>query len=180
MSKDTPICIKQVCIDCSVSEETVIEEINKLVDERKIYKRVFGGGVVVVWSSKIIPFIDDEPIITSPFKEPFSYRVALERLSDSQLLQEKINLQTSLRKANRELDSLIHRSKRKFKQTDEKELDDAALKWASVCQDILHEIRSKLRNQGNNVSMKDLIKNLSVNPELVFWNETEEDFETPK
>lgn len=151
-----------------------------LLAENSIRKRVFkskdGSDVAIFWSPRIIPYADQTPIITSPFSDPYDHKQTMERLNDQQITQEKIWLQTKIRKLKSEYENLTHRSRHKFTQKDEDELDDVIKRWVTVCQDSLTDLRNKLRDNGTNMTMNDLIKNLQIDPELVHWDPEEEDF----
>lgn len=183
LSQDEPLTKEAICEKFGQPVDVVDPQLDKLLADGNIKTRDFnidGKTVSIFWTPRLIPYTETKPIVTSPFPVPFDHAKALERLNDSQLSQEKVWLQTHLRKLNSEYENLLHRSKHKFSASDEKELDDVTIKWATTCQEMLYELKSKLHNQGTDITMTNLIKNLQIDPKLVYWNPDEEDFETPK
>ena len=182
LTKDYPITYEKLSKEYIKNDIDI--ELNKLLNENNIHKRDFKLSnnkiTSVYWTSRIIPFYNPQSIITSPFSEPFSHQIALERLNDSQLQQEKIWLQANLRKINTEYENLTHRAKIKFSEETENELDEICRRWATACQEMIQEIKSILKKKGTELSIQQILKNLSIDPKNVYWNEQEEEFELPK
>ena len=178
-----PKTLDIICEESGQTKEEVVAELDTLLSSNFIRKREFpsenGETISVYWASHLIPFGDSKPIVTSPFPDPFDQTVALERLNDQQLQQEKLLLQTKLRKLNADLSNLMHRSKQNFQKEKEAELDEIIKKWVNACQEMLYELKSKLKQQGTEITMSSLIQNLRINPETVRWNVEEEDFDPP-
>ena len=184
LTVETPLTLPAIVEKYGHTEDETKEEIEKLLSQNFLRKREFknkdGNIISVYWTPRLIPFADSKPIVTSPFPDPFDHEAVLERLSDQQISQEKVWLQTKMRKLNQEYENLLHRSKHSFSPEKEAELDEITKKWVNSCQEMLYELRSKLREKGQEMSMADLIKNLQIDPETVHWNREEEDFDTPK
>ena len=183
LTVDEPLTFNAIVEKYEHSEEETKEELEKLLSQNFIRKREFpstneGETISIYWTPRLIPFADSKPIITSPFPEPFDHESALERLSDQQISQEKIWLQTKLRKLNQEYENLLHRSKHTFSPEKEQEIDDITQKWVNACQEMLYEMKRKLKEKGQEMSMTDLIKNLQIDPNTVHWDPEEEDFVT--
>ena len=183
MSLDEPISFSGIVEKYGHSPEETREEIEKLMSQNFLRKRQFpteeGEMIEIFWTPRLIPFVDSKPIITSPFPDPFNHQAALDRLSDQQISQEKMWLQTKLRKLNQEYENLLHRAKHTFSPEKEKEIDDITNKWVVACQEMLYELKSKLRQNGTEITMQELIKNLQIDPQTVHWDPDEEDFESP-
>ena len=125
----SPLTLEDIASQVGRDQHEVEEELESLLRENSIRKRLIKlksddndtnvQYKSIYWTSSLIPFISHEPIITSPFQLPFEHYTVLERLTDQQLQQEKIWLQTKLRKINSEYENLLHRSKLKYTEEDE-------------------------------------------------------------
>lgn len=186
LSCKSPLTLEDIASQIGSDQSEVEVELQKLLEDNSVRKRVIKtspdeNGTIqeksVYWTSTLIPFVSNEPIITSPFNSPFEHSEVLERLTDQQLQQEKIWLQTKLRKVNAEYENLLHRSKKKFDEKEEKMLETLALSWLKASQEMLQDFLSNIKNFDSEMTMKVLLQKLGIDPKTVKWNAEEEWFD---
>ena len=180
LSSDSPRTSNSLAEETGRGLEDIEQELERLLSENAIRKRVFplgdGKSKAVYWSSSQITFTEQQPIITSPFSEPFSHQEALERLSDSQLQQEKSWLQTKLGKVDSDLKHMQYLAKVKIDEEKEAQLDELADKWMNAIHDMLWDLLSKAKKANSEMTMDRVLRELRIDPETVGWNKEEEDF----
>ena len=180
LAADSPRTAASLAKETNRPVSEIEEELAKLLSENTIRKRIFqlpdGKSESVYWSSTQITFSDEQPIITSPFTQPFDHQRALERLSDAQLQQEKSWLQTRLRKVDSELRHLQHMAKTKIDADGEARLDALSEKWMNAIHEMLWDLLSKAKQNNPEMTMSKMLRELRIEPETVGWNNVEEDF----
>ena len=180
LATDSPRTAASLAKETNRPVSEIEEELAKLLSENAIRKRIFqlpdGKSESVYWSSTQITFSDEQPIITSPFTQPFDHQRALERLSDAQLQQEKSWLQTRLRKVDSELRHLQHMAKTKIDADGEARLDALSEKWMNAIHEMLWDLLSKAKQNNPEMTMAKMLRELRIEPETVGWNNDEEDF----
>ena len=183
----SPLTLEDIASQVGRDQSEVEEELNKLLQDNSIRKRIIqtksdlNGQLQqrsIYWTSSLIPFISNDSIITSPFNSPFEHGTVLERLTDQQLQQEKIWLQTKLRKINSEYENLLHRSKKKITEEEENLLDSLKQKWLNATQEMLDDLLSKYKNFNSEITMKRLLQELKIDPKAVKWNDEDECFDS--
>lgn len=180
ITAETPLTVGMVSEKTGMDQKIVEEQLEKLVKENQLHKREFflEKGIIrpVYWTSNVIPFSYQDPIVTSPFSQPFNYKDTNIRLTDAQLEQEKVWLQQHLRKVSSELENLKHLSAMKITEEEENKLDELKKKWINVSQELLEALLKKIRFNNPNVTMNQLLQQNKIDPELVRWNSEDEEF----
>lgn len=180
LAADAPRTAASLATETGRDVTDIEQELSKLLSENAIRKRVFslpdGGSEAVYWSSTQITFSEEQPIITSPFAQPFDHQRALERLSDSQLQQEKSWLQTRLRKIDSELKHMQHLAKMKIDDESESRLDALSDKWLTAIREMLWDLLAKAKKSNPEMTMEKMLRELRIENETVGWNNDEEDF----
>ncbi|KAK8895839.1 hypothetical protein M9Y10_013724 [Tritrichomonas musculus] len=188
LNATSPLTLEDIVSQTGRDQSDVEKELNTLLEENSIRKRVVttksnesdgnSQTKAIYWPSSIIPFISTEPIITSPFQLPFDHSKVLDRLTDQQLQQEKVWLQTKLRKVNAEFENLQHRANKKITEEEEKLLDSLTLKWLNATQEMLEDLVSKIKNTNPEMNMNRLLHELRIDPKTVKWNSEDECFDS--
>jgi hypothetical protein len=177
---DSPLTLSDIAANTGRSETDLEPELSKLLSENKLRKRPFltpGGLISVYWTPSLIPFIEENPIITNPFGSPFDHQQTLDRLSDSQLQQERTWLQTKFRSVNQEFERLQHSSKIKLDSRSEAELEEKTGKWKAANQEMLRDMLAMTKKVNSGMTMVRLLEDLRIPADLVGWNEEDEDFD---
>ncbi|KAH0795638.1 hypothetical protein GPJ56_000517 [Histomonas meleagridis] len=175
---DSPMTVDGIVEKTSLPKEEIEKQLNQLLNDGSIRSRTFNRDppVSVFWPSSLIPFIEQNPIITNPFNSPFDHQEILERLTDSQLQHEKTWLQTKLRKLNSEFENLQHLAKTKITDEEEANLESLASKWMSAIHEMLWNLESKMKKMNPDINMTKLLNELRIDPKSVNWDPDEEDF----
>jgi hypothetical protein len=179
LSCDSPLTVASIAEGTGRDADGVTSELSQLLAEGKLRARTFPDGgqeFTLYWPSSLISFVEETPIITSPFGSPFDHHKTLDRLSDAQLQQERQLLQTQYRKMNQEYERLQHLAKTKLDAAAEAELDAKTAKWKGASQDMLRDLLSMTKKMNRVATMTELLGQLRIRPEQVGWNEDEDDF----
>ncbi|OHT14022.1 hypothetical protein TRFO_15678 [Tritrichomonas foetus] len=180
LSCTSPLTLEDIAKQVGREIDDVEKELDNLISENNLRKRMInlpdGSSKSIYWASSLIPFIEQEPIITIPFAQPYDHRNVLERLTDQQLLQEKLRLQITLRKINSEYENLQHLAKINVSEESEKVIDDLTEKWMSAVHEMLYDMLSLMRKTNPEMNMDRLLKELRIDPVSVKWNAEDEDF----
>jgi hypothetical protein len=179
LSRDSPLTAASIAEGTGRDADAVKSELSQLLADCKLRERAFADGdqeVTVYWPSSLISFVEEAPIITSPFGSPFEHHKTLERLSDAQLQHERQLLQTQYRKMNQEYERLQHLAKTKLDAAAEAELDAKTAKWKSASRDMLRDLLSMTKKMNRVATMTELLNQLRIRPEQVGWNEDEDEF----
>lgn len=179
IKSESPVALHLILEGVPMKEPEILNELDQLLSKGLVKCRSFQteeGEKKVYWTPSTIPFIVQNPIITNPFSSPFDHQEVLQRLTDSQLQQEKTWLQTKLRKLNSEFENLQHLAKTKIDEQEEKNLDELTKKWMSAIHEMLWNLLSKTKNNNPDLTMDKLLKELRISPESVKWSENDEDF----
>ena len=181
LNSTTPMTSEEIAEKVGRALEDVENELDDLLSKNNLRKRVFlgpdGSKKSVYWTSSLIPFVEHDPIISNPFDDPFDHQSVLERLSDQQLQQEKVWIQTKLRKINSEYENLQCLAKKKISEESEKKIDEVAKKWLDAIHDMLYDLLSKLKKMNSEMNMNKLLRELRIDPKVVKWNPENEDFD---
>lgn len=176
---ESPVSHQHILDEFPMAATAITAELDQLLSKGLIKCRTLqtpDGEQRIYWTPSTIPFISQTPIITSPFSSPFDHQEVLQRLTDSQLQQEKTWLQTKLRKLNSEFENLQHLAKTKIDEQEEQNLDALTKKWMGAIHEMLWSLLSKMKGSNPDLTMDRLLRELRISPESVGWSESDEDF----
>lgn len=189
LNAQSPLTLEDISKRVGRDQAEVEKDLEKLLQDNHLRKRIVTITVTldngtkeeqqrsIYWTSSLLPFVSSDPIITTPFKSPFDYGNLLERLTDQRLQQEKLLIQTKLRKLNTEYENLLLRSKRKISDEDEQKLEDLTKQWLDASRQMLYDILSELKQRDSTFTMAKLLNMFHIDFDFIKWNAEEECFD---